>query len=77
MSNLLLRNLDENLVKRLKAGAKAHRRSLQVEIQEILRVASTRNMARTRRLSTRWLNRLERTQQSDSAAIIRADRARR
>ncbi|HEY3129499.1 MAG TPA: hypothetical protein VGL91_08575 [Acidobacteriota bacterium] len=74
MANVLVRDLDEDVLKRLKAAAKAHRRSLQAEIHEILRNASARSLAETRRLSAQWLKRLRATSQSDSAALIREDR---
>jgi plasmid stability protein len=74
MANLLLRNLDDEVLRELKAAAKAHGRSLQAEIHDVLRNASSRRRAETRRLSTRWLKRLRATTQSDSAASIREDR---
>jgi plasmid stability protein len=77
MANLLVRNLDDDVVKQLKAAARAHGRSLQAEIHEVLRNASARRLAETRRLSTRWLKHLRRSTQSDSAALIREDRENR
>jgi plasmid stability protein len=77
MADVLIRDLDDDVLKQLKAAAKAHGRSLQAEIHEILNAASTRNLAATRRLSARWLKRLAHTPQSDSTALIREDRDRR
>jgi plasmid stability protein len=74
MVNLLIRNLDEDVLKELKAAAKAHGRSLQAEIHEVLRNASSRRLAETRRLSARWLKRLRGSTQSDSVSLIREDR---
>ena len=74
MANLLVRNLDEDVLKQLKAAAKSHGRSLQAEIHEVLRNASARHLGETRRLSARWLKRLRGSTQSDSAALIREDR---
>ena len=74
MPNILVRNLDEEVLEQLKSAAKAHGRSLQGEIHEALRCASARRLAETRRLSTRWLRRLERTKHTDSTALIREDR---
>ena len=73
MPNLLLRNLDDDVLEQLKA-AKANRRSLQAEIHNVLRRATTHNLAQTRRLSTKWLKRLGGSDHSDSAALIREDR---
>jgi hypothetical protein len=75
MPNVLVRDLDAEVLKQLKAAAKANRRSLQAEIHDVLRRASTRNLAETRRLSARWLKRLSRSSgHSDSAELIREDR---
>lgn len=74
MANVLVRDLDEDVLKQLKAAAKANGRSLQAEIHDVLRRASTRNLAETRRLSAQWLERLRRSSQSDSATLIREDR---
>jgi plasmid stability protein len=74
MANLLVRNLDDDVLKHLKAAAKAHGRSLQAEIHDVLRNASVRRLAETRRLSAQWLKRLGGSTQSDSAASIREDR---
>lgn len=74
MPNVLVRDLDAEVLKRLKAAAKVNRRSLQAEIHDVLRRASTRNLAETRRVSARWLKRLRRSGHSDSAELIREDR---
>ena len=74
MANVLIRDLDDELLERLKASAKAHGRSLQAEIHEVLRKADVRNLADTRRVSSRWLKRLRDTRQSDSTALIREER---
>lgn len=74
MPNVLIRDLDDDVLKQLKAAAKANHRSLQAEIHEALRRANARNLAETRRLSARWLKRLSRSDQSDSADLIREDR---
>src|SRR4029450_4375644 len=55
MANLLVRNLDDDVLQELKAAAKAHGRSLQAEIHEVLRNGSARRLAETRRLRARAL----------------------
>ena len=77
MANVLVRDLDDDVLKRLKAAAKAHGRSLQAEIHDVLQRASTRNLAETRRLSEQWLKRLRQSSQSDSSRMIRDDRDKR
>ncbi len=74
MANVLVRSLDDDILKQLKAAAKEHGRSLQAEIHEVLRLASVRRVAETRRLSRLWLRRLKGSRQTDSAALIREDR---
>lgn len=74
MANVLIRDLDDDVLKQLKVSAKAHGRSLQAEIHEVLRNASARRLAETRRISAQWLKRLSGTAQTDSAALIREDR---
>jgi plasmid stability protein len=51
MANVLVRGLDDDVLKELKASAKAHGRSLQAEIHDVLARAATRNLAETRRVS--------------------------
>jgi Antitoxin FitA-like, ribbon-helix-helix len=77
MPSILVRDLDEDVLKQLKATAKAHGRSLQAEIHAILTGASTRSLAETRRLSTGWLKRLRGAAHSDSSVSIRDDRESR
>lgn len=77
MPDVLVRDLDGDVLKQLKAAAKANGRSLQAEIHEVLRRANTRNLAETRRLSAKWLKRLRRPNHSDSAELIREDRGAR
>lgn len=74
MANLLIRDLDDDVVKQLKAAAKAHGRSLQAEIHDALQRAGTRSLAETRRVSARWLKRLGDRNLSDSSALIRKGR---
>ena len=74
MPNVLVRDLDDDVLEQLKAAAKTNGRSLQAEIHDVLRRAGARNVAETRRLSARWLKRLSRSTQSDSALLIREDR---
>jgi plasmid stability protein len=74
MPNVLVRDLDDGVLKQLKAAAKAHRRSLQAEIHAVLERASVRSLAETRRVSDQWLRRLRTSTHTDSAALIREDR---
>jgi plasmid stability protein len=77
MANVLIRDLDDQVLSRLKSAARAHGRSLQGEIHDALQRASTRSLAETRRLSTAWLKRLRASSQSDSTRLIREAREKR
>ena len=77
MANVLIRDLDDELLARLKTMAQIHGRSLQAEIHDILRRAGTRDLAHTRRLSDKWMKRFRGRVFSDSAELIREDRDRR
>jgi len=77
MANVLIRDLDDQVLSRLKSAAKAHGRSLQGEIHDALQRASTRSLAETRRLSREWLKRLRASSQSDSTRLIRQAREKR
>ena len=74
MADVLVRDLDDDVLRQLKAAAKAHGRSLQAEIHAVLENASVRSLAETRRVSARWLKRLRTTSHTDSADSIREDR---
>jgi plasmid stability protein len=74
MANVLVRDLDDAVLKQLKVAAKAHGRSLQAEIHAILENAGVRSLAETRRVSGQWLKRLRTSSHTDSAPLIREDR---
>ena len=77
MANLLIRDLDDQVLSWLKGAARAHGRSLQREIHDVLRRASARSVAETRNLSQAWLKRLRASPQSDSTKLIREAREQR
>ncbi len=76
MSNVLVRNLDERLVGRLKADAKRHGRSLQGEIKAILTEAVSYAVTKAAAVSGQWQERLKGRKLTDSAAMVREDRNR-
>ena len=77
MAQILIRNLDDELVGRLKKRAKGHGRSLQAEAKRILEEAAPDYEAVWRRID-RFRNKLKRSGRtfSDSAELIREDRDR-
>ncbi len=76
MPELLVRNLDEATIKRLKALAKQHGRSLQGQVRLVLEEAATLPMGEISSLLEKWQRQLARRHFSDSAKIIRKDRGR-
>ena len=76
MPQLLVRNLDEETIRRLKALAKQHGRSLQGQVKVVLEEAATLPTGEVSTLVEEWQRRLGRRRLSDSAKIIRKDRGR-
>ncbi len=76
MPELLVRNLDEATIKRLKALAKQHGRSLQGQVRLVLEEAAAFPMGEVSSLLEKWQRQLARRRFSDSAKIIRKDRGR-
>ncbi|MDE2891683.1 MAG: hypothetical protein OXN86_04170 [Chloroflexota bacterium] len=78
MANVTVRNIDDQIIASLKAQAKANHRSLEGEIRHVLAQQALRS-ARLRefRERTEGLRSLtEGIPQTDSVALIRADRDR-
>jgi plasmid stability protein len=76
MPELLVRNLDEATIKRLKALAKQHGRSLQGQVRLVLEEAAALPIGEVSSLLEKWQRQLARRRFSDSAKIIRKDRGR-
>ncbi len=75
MANLTIRNLDNEVVEKLKAQAKTHHRSLEAELREI-HTATVRRPTREDllALANRIRSMTPDVEQTDSAKIIRKDR---
>ena len=76
MSQLLVRGLDEETVRRLKQQADENGRSLQAEVKKILERAAQTSPAEFRRRIAEFHKRFEGRTFSDSAELIREDRDR-
>lgn len=76
MPHILVRDLDEATLKRLKARAKQHGRSLQGEVKVILEQATPLSVKEAREVAEEWQRQLRGRKFSDSARLIRADRGR-
>lgn len=76
MAQLLIRNVEPIVIKRLKLLAKQHHRSLQGELKSIVEAATKMSMEEAIQLSKTWHKRLEKQSFSDSATTMREDRDR-
>jgi|GEM_PF-1434208 len=77
MADVLLRNLHDSMLRRLKATARASHRSLQGELHAALEPHSgSMTRAETRAAADQWRHRLRGRELGDSTADIRADRER-
>lgn len=77
MAQVLIRNLDDKVVRRLKKRAGEHKRSLQGEVKVILEEAANKmTMSEFRAATDRWQRQFKGKRFSDSAGLIREDRER-
>jgi len=77
MPDILVRNVDETVLARLKERARSHGRSLGVELKLILEQASKQlDMTTARALAERMSRSLEGRMHTDSAELLREDRGR-
>ena len=77
MAQVLVRDLDADVVERLKTRARRHGHSLQKEAKAILEDAARRySMEEARRVAEKCHDRLAGRTFSDSAELIREDRER-
>lgn len=76
MPQLLVRDLDEDTIKRLKALAKQQGRSLQRQVKIVLEEAAMLPVSGVSAIIERWQRRFDGKRFSDSARILREDRRR-
>jgi len=76
MAQVLIRELDDDVVTRLKERAQRNGRSLEAELRGILEQAAPANFADARSLAARLRRRLAGRTHTDSAASLAEDRAR-
>jgi plasmid stability protein len=72
MAGVVIRDVDATLLAKLRARAKAHGRSLEAEVTAMLEAAAMSPLARILQVRKRFAGR----RFSDSAVLIRRDRAR-
>jgi plasmid stability protein len=76
MAKLLIRDLDDETVRRLKERARRHGRSLQGEAKLILTQAAGLSLSEARELARQWHQNLAGRKLPDSTDVIRQDRQR-
>ena len=77
MANITIRNLDNDVVEKLKGRAKAHHRSLEAELRQILADAARRpSMDELRALAQGIAELTPTVPQTDSTELVREDHDR-
>jgi plasmid stability protein len=76
MAQIIVRNLEDAVVERLKARAKASGRSLEAEVRQILEQSAKVDMAQARQMAIEMRRRLKGRKFPDAVELIREDRER-
>ena len=76
MAQVLVRELDDAVVERLKQRAKQHGRSLEAELRHILEQSARADMPHARSVAERIRRELSDREHSDSAGLVAEDRER-
>jgi plasmid stability protein len=76
MAQIIVRNLDDAVVERLKARARDNDRSLEAEVRHILEQSAKVDLAQARQIALNIRERLKGRKFSDVAELIREDRDR-
>lgn len=76
MAQVLVRDLDDAVIARLKQRAREHGRSLQAELKALLEREARTNRAAALAFAARMRKQLAGRKHSESAALLAEDRAR-
>jgi plasmid stability protein len=76
MARILIRDLDDETVKRLKDRARRHGRSLEGEARLVLTQAAGMDFHDARKLAQQWHKKLAGRKLPDSTDLVREDRQR-
>ena len=76
MAQIIVRNLDDAVVDRLKARARTNDRSLEAEVRHILEQSAKVDMAQARQIVMERRKKLQGRKFADSVELIREDRDR-
>lgn len=76
MAQVIIRNLDDDVVQRLKARARAKGHSLEQELREVVTAAARPDLAEFREFAAAMRARYADVPQTDSVELLREDRDR-
>lgn len=76
MSQVLIRDVDESVLRKLKQRAKKHNRSLQSELHLIITEAAQLSLSNSTKTAAKIRKKLANRQHSDSAQLLTEDRCR-
>jgi antitoxin FitA len=76
VSNVLIRNVDDEVLGRLKARAKRNRRSLEAELRLVLEESAQLGRKRATAAAERLRSSLEGRSHTDSVLLVSEDRSR-
>lgn len=76
MAQILVRNIDDAVVERLKARARTNDRSLEAEVRQILEQSAKFDMSQARQIVMERRKKLQGRKFTDSVDLIREDRDR-
>ncbi len=76
MSQILVRNLETDVVEKLKLRAKQHGRSLQSEARQILTQSTGVSLNQARKTSRMWQKKLAGRKFPNTTAMLRQDKTR-
>lgn len=76
MAQILVRNIDDGVVERLKARARTNNRSLEAEVRQILEQSAKFDLSQARQIVMERRKKLQGRKFTDSVDLIREDRDR-
>ena len=76
MAQIIIRNLEADIVDKLKLRAKQHGRSLESEARQILTQSAGLDLGQAKKLAKQWHKKLSGQKFPETAKLLRQDRGR-
>lgn len=76
MAQILVRNIEADVVEKLKTRARRHGRSLQSEAKQILTQSAGLNPGQAKKVAQQWHKKLSGRKFPDTTNLLREDRSR-